>query len=183
MRFEPAHENAGSNGIMIKGFGTIAALAALMGAAVPQHTVAAVSVPAFDPVRFFSGSTEGVGQLKKVFSSAHRTLVHGRGTVRADGVLVLDQQVEEQGEAIRMRQWQLRQISPGHFRGTLSDASGPVSADARGGNLAIHYTMSGGLAVDLVLTLDASGQSAHNVMKVTKFGMTVATLDETIRRV
>jgi Protein of unknown function (DUF3833) len=146
-------------------------------------SIAAPAAPAFDPVAFFTGLTEGVGQLKKAFSPVHRTAVHGRGVVRADGVLVLDQRVEEQGEALRVRQWQLRQTSPGHFSGSLSDASGPVSATISGGRLAIHYTMSGGMKVDQLLTMEPGGQSARHVMKVSKFGMTVATLNETIRRI
>ena len=43
--------------------------------------------------------------------------------------------------------------------------------------------MRGGLRVDQVLTIAAGGQTASNVMKISKFGMTVATLTETIRRV
>lgn len=147
------------------------------------ETLAAAATPAFDPVAFFTGSTQGIGQLKKVFSSAHRTVSHGHGVMRADGVLVLDQRVEEQGEPLRVRQWQLRQTAPGHFSGSLSDASGPVSATVAGNRLAIHYTMRGGMRVDQLLTLAAGGQSASNVMKISKFGMTVATLTETIRRV
>lgn len=146
------------------------------------ESTALPSAPAFDPVAFFTGSTQGLGQLKKVFSSAHRTVSHGHGAVRADGVLVLDQRVEEQGEPVRMRQWLLHQTTPGHFSGSLSDASGPVSATVAGNRLMIRYTMRGGMRVDQLLTLAAGGQSANNVMKISKFGMTVATLTETIRR-
>ena len=143
----------------------------------------AVAAPTFDPVAFFTGSTEGSGQLKKVFSGAHRVVTHGRGVVRSDGMLVLDHRVEEQGEAVRVRQWQLRQTSPGRFSGSVSDASGPVSGTLAGNRLQVQYTMRGGLRVDQVLTMAAGGQSASNVMKISKFGMTVATLTETIRRV
>jgi hypothetical protein len=124
------------------------------------------AAPAFDPVAFFTGSTEGQGQLKKMFSSAHRIVTHGRGVVRADGMLVLDHRVEEQGEAVRLRQWQLRQTSPGHFSGSVSDASGPVSGVLAGNRLSIQYTMRGGMRVDQVLTIAAGGQSANNVMKI-----------------
>jgi hypothetical protein len=166
------------------------ALALLLACcAIPLQPLAAAPVAAttmmqvFDPVAFFTGRTEGIGQLKKVFSSAHRTLVHGHGVLRGDGVLVLDQRVEEAGEPARTRQWHLRQASPGDWRGTLSDASGPVSATLVNGRLHIHYTMKGGMTVDQVLTLSADGRSAQNEMKIRKFGITVATLRETILRV
>jgi len=156
---------------------------ALGGGFAPVSTAAEVSAaPAFDPVAFFTGSTQGMGQLKKVFSSAHRTVTHGRGVVRADGMLVLDHRVEEQGEPVRLRQWQLRQTAPGQFGGSVSDASGPVTGMLAGNRLTIRYTMRGGMRVDQVLTMAAGGQSASNVMKISKFGMTVATLTETIRR-
>lgn len=156
----------------------------LGGAFAPVRLAAeAVPAPASDPVAFFTGSTEGSGQLRKMFSSAHRIVTHGRGVMRADGMLVLDHRVEEQGEAVRVRQWQLRQTSPGHFSGSVSDASGPVSGTFAGNRLLVQYTMRGGMRVEQVLTIAAGGQSASNVVKISKFGMTVATLTETIRRV
>jgi len=161
----------------------LAGVLALACAFAPVGTAAETpSAAAFDPVAFFTGSTEGVGQLKKVFSSAHRIVTHGHGLVRADGMLVIDHRVEEQGEAVRLRQWQLRQTAPGQFSGSMSEASGPVTGTLAGNRLAILYTMRGGMRVDQVVTMAAGGQSASNVMKISKFGMTVATLTETIRR-
>ncbi|MEO6716725.1 MAG: DUF3833 family protein [Novosphingobium sp.] len=152
-------------------------------ALMPVNTAAEpVAAAAVDPVAFFTGSTQGVGQIKKMFSAAHRTVTYGHGVVRADGVLVLDHRVEEQGEAVRVRRWLLHETGPGHFSGSLSDASGPVSATVTGNRLGIRYTMRGGMRVDQVLTFAPGGQSASNVMKISKFGMTVATLTETIRR-
>jgi hypothetical protein len=157
---------------------------ALGGTFAPVCKAAEASLAAvYDPVAFFTGSTEGQGQLKKVFSGAHRTVTHGRGVVRADGMLVLDHRVEVQGEPVRLRQWQLRQTAPGRFGGSMSEASGPVSGTLAGNRLTMRYTMRGGMRVEQVLTISAGGQSASNIMKISKFGITVATLTETIRRV
>jgi len=136
----------------------------------------------FDPVAFFTGATVGNGSLKKVFSSPKASHVAGFGRLRRDGRLALDQTVTIAGEPVKTRQWLLRQTGPGQFAGTLSDASGPVEAQVSGSLLMIHYTMDGGMAVDQVLTIAEDGQSARNVMKIRKFGLVVATLNETIHR-
>ncbi len=155
----------------------------LMLAAVLSGPVAA-SAPAatgFDPVAFFAGPTSGEGTLKKLFSAAENTHVTGFGRMEGD-VMVLDQAVAIAGEPLRKRQWRLRQVAPGHWSGTLSDARGAVDASAAGTVLTIAYVSKAGMAISQTLTLAPGGQSAHNVMKVRKLGFTVATLDETITR-
>ena len=159
----------------------ILAVAALLGvvpAAAPAQSQAA---PGFDPVAFFSGRTTGEGHLKKMFSSAQVTHVTGRGRIEG-GVLVLDQSVTIAGEPRRERQWRLRAVSPGRWSGTLSDARGPVEASAAGAVLTIAYVSNDGMGIVQTVTLAPDGQSARNRMKVKKFGMAVATLDETITR-
>ena len=140
------------------------------------------AAPVFDPVAFFTGTTEGHGQLKQAFAATHRTRTRSVGTVQG-AMLMLDQTVEEEGAPLRTRHWRLRQVSPGHFRGTISDAVGPVSADVAGPRMTVRYAMKGGLKVAMTVTVAPGGQSARNAMKVSKFGLTVATLEETIRRI
>jgi hypothetical protein len=167
---------------------SLGAVACLALGAVALHSAqaapaAAVAAEAFDPVTFFSGATEGRGRLKKVMSSARTTYVTGRGTMRRDGTFAIDQTVAIAGDPVKTRQWLLREIAPGRFGGSLSDASGPVSATVAGPRLSIRYSMNGGLAVEQVLVLAPGGRSARNLMKIRKFGIVVATLDETIRKV
>jgi hypothetical protein len=138
--------------------------------------------PAFDPVAFFAGRSTGEGRLKKVFSAAQATHVVSEGKVDADGALVLDQTVRIEGEAVRQRQWRLRRVAPERYEGTLSDARGPVVATLAGGVLNIAYTDKAGYAFRQQLTLEPGGRQAHNLMKVRRFGLTVATVDETITR-
>ena len=153
----------------------MASLAALPSAAPAQ------AARGFDPVTFFSGRTTGEGRLKKMFSSAQATRVTGRGRLEG-AVLVLDQTVTIAGEKPRDRQWRLRAAGPGRWTGTLSDARGAVNASAAGAVLTIAYTSNDGMGIMQQVTLAPDGQSARNLMKVKKFGMAVATLDETITR-
>lgn len=150
-------------------------------AASAQAPVPEPALTAFDAVAFFSGRTTGEGQLKKMFSAAQTTHVTGQGRVES-GELVLDQSVTIAGEPRREREWRLRALSPSHWSGTLSDARGPVDATAAGRVLTIAYVSNAGLGITQTVTLAANGRSAHNMMRVRKFGMTVATLDETITR-
>ena len=136
----------------------------------------------FDPITFFTGATESSGSLKQAFSSAKATHVTGYGAMRGGGEFVLDQTMTVAGEKAQSRQWQLHQIAPGHFGGTISDGKGPVTIDVTGNQLLIKYTMTNGLKVSSVLTIDPGGRSGHNVSTVRKWGMSVASLNETISK-
>ena len=74
-------------------------------------------------------------------------------------------------------------LRPGRYAGTLSDASGPVTADVAGNRLHIAFPMKGGLRAQQWLYLSPNGQVAQNRMVVTKLGIPVASLDEVITRV
>ena len=157
--------------------------AALLGAvSCAGSSVLAGPAQSFDPITFFTGATESSGSLKQAFSSAKATRVTGFGAMRGSGEFVLDQTVNIHGEKAQTRQWQLRQIAPGRFGGTISDGKGPVTIDVAGNRLLIKYTMTGGLKVSSVLTIEAGGRSGHNVTVVKKWGMTAATLSETISK-
>ena len=140
----------------------------------------AVQTQGFDPITFFTGATESTGALKQAFSSAKSTRGSGFGAMRGKGTFVLDQTMTIAGEPAKKRQWQLHLISPGHFGGMISDGKGPVTIDVAGNRLLIKYTMANGLKVQSTLTIDPGGRSGHNRSSVRKWGMTVATLDETI---
>ncbi len=103
------------------------------------------------------------------------------GTVE-DGTLHLVQTVQEGGKPPRQRTWTMRETSPGHYRGTLSDARGAVTGEAEGNRLHLSFTMKGGFPTEQWLTLSPDGHRAHNVMKVRKLGLTVGVLVEDIRK-
>ena len=142
----------------------------------------AAPAPVFDPITFFTGVTVSTGTLKQVFAAAKASRVTGFGALRGPGTFVLDQTVAIAGEPVRKRQWQLHQLSPGHFGGTLSDAASPVTIDVAGNRLLIKYTMNGGLGVTSVLTIAPDGRSGRNESRIKKWGMGVATLSEVIQK-
>lgn len=159
------------------------AIPTTIAADVPTHRLVreSATVRHFDPIRFFEGRTRGVGVLKVALHGRQPTAVAGRGRVEADGTLVLSQDVTQGSEPTRTREWRLREVSPDHYAGTLTDATGPVSGETAGGTLTLRFP-SKGTAVEQVLTLSADGRSAQNVLTARKLGVRVARLDETITR-
>jgi hypothetical protein len=139
--------------------------------------------PHFAAIDFFTGQTEGRATVKVIMRKRQPVAVHGMGRVESDGTLVLDQIVEEAGKAPRKRQWRIRETSPDHYAGTLSDATAGVTGVTKGDRLTLRFTMKGGFRAKQLLTLRPDGRSAHNVLVVRKFGVTVAVLDEVIERV
>lgn len=133
----------------------------------------------FDPIRFFEGRTRGHGSLKIILRARQTVAVEGVGRVDPDGTLVLTQTVTQGGQPARTRAWRLRQVSPGHYAGTLTDAVGPVTATSAGRVLTLRFP-SKGVAVEQVLTLSDDGRSARNILTARKLGIRVARLDETI---
>jgi len=158
-----------------------AALTVLLGTTQSQLK-AAVPARGFDPVAFFTGATEGRGTLKKALSGTQATHVTGTGAMR-EGNLVIDQVVRIEGEKQQTRRWQLHEVNASAYSGTISDAKGPVSATIAGNELRIKYKMKdGGMSVSQVLTMAADGKSVRNTMKIKKFGIVFATMEETIRK-
>ena len=148
---------------------------------VPRVAAAPSTAPTFDVVRFFSGVSHGNGTLRVATKQPVRVEVDSDGRMGADGTLNLVQRIREGAKPERTRSWALREISPGQWSGTLTDADGPVSARALPGTLLINFPMDG-MRVHQRLTLSSDGQVARNILTVRKWGFTVASLDETITR-
>ncbi len=158
--------------------------ALFVGACVPSGHLASAQAPAplFDPVAFFAGHTEGRGQLAVILAGHTPTLVEGRGVVASDGSIELHQIVRRGTKPTTQRVWHLYRVSSSRYSGTLSDASGPVTGDVSGNLLHLSFAMRGGLHADQYLYLRSGGQVAQNRMVVSKLGIPVASLDETITR-
>jgi hypothetical protein len=140
------------------------------------------AAPRFDVAQFFVGRTQGEGVLNVMMSGSRSVRVRSIGRSERDGSVVLDQDIEEQGKPPRRRSWRLREVAPGRYAGTLSDAEGPVAGTATGNRLHLSFRMRGGMDVDQWLTVAPDTRSARNVLRVRKFGVTVAALEETIRK-
>ena len=120
--------------------------------------------------------------MKVIFSSGRTVRVRSHGVVQPDGAIVVDQIIEEEGKTPRSRQWRLRREGAGRYSGTLSDAQGPVAGRVQGNALQLRFRAYG-LAVEQRIFLQPDGRTALNRMTLRKFGVPVARLDETIRRV
>jgi len=136
-----------------------------------------------DPFSFFEGMTESVGTLKVMMHKPVHTRSVGRGEVERDGSLILVQRVEDEGQAPHMRRWLIRRISAGHFVGSMSEATGPVTIDEVGDRFRFRMRMPGGLSVEQWLTPLPGGRSASSSMTVRKFGIAVASSEGTVRKI
>jgi hypothetical protein len=155
-------------------------LAGVLGACVPVPRLAAPAPqPRFDPLAFFAGNLEGQATLRIAFRSPVAVRVHSSGRVGPDGALLLDQRVEQAGKPARVRHWRVREVTPGRYAGTLSDADGPVSGETTGNRLHLRFPSNGGQA-EQWLTLAPDGRSADNLLIVRRFGVTIAALTERI---
>jgi hypothetical protein len=76
----------------------------------------------------------------------------------------------------------MRRVASGSYTGSLTDAEGPVHVTVSGPRAHIKYRMPGGVKVDQQLTLQSDGRTLLNRLQVTKLGLRVATVDETIRK-
>ena len=144
---------------------------------------AAVTAQEPDPFSFFEGVTESVGTLKVVMHPAVHTRSIGRGEVERDGSLSRVQRVEDEGKAPYVRRWLIRQVGPGRFVGTMSEATGPVTIDEVGNRFRFRLKMKGGLSVEQWLTPLPGGRSASSSMTVHKFGIAVASSQGTVRKI
>lgn len=168
---------------------SIAARTALLGlvalagcSASPPGEELARPRPVFDVTAFFAGRTHGDATLKIMFKSPEPVRVEGVGQAAPDGTLVLDQVVRRGSRPPEKRQWRFRSLGGNRYAGTLSDAAGPVAGDVQGNMLHLRYPMKGGVTAEQWIYLQPGGRIALNRMRLTKLGLTVGHLEETIRK-
>jgi uncharacterized protein DUF3833 len=144
---------------------------------------AAVSAaPRTQPLRFFEGRTEMRGVMNVIMKKPYRVENTGHGTIAPDGSLLLVQQVHDEGQPPKQRVWRIRQVGPGKYMGTMTDALGPVTIDQVGDRFRFRFKARGGLSVEQWLTPSADGSSGSSVLTIRKFGLTVARSNSTIKR-
>lgn len=134
------------------------------------------------PLRFFEGRTEMISLVKVVMRSPYRSRTIGAGHILPDGSLALTQRIFDEGQPPTQRRWRIRQVGPGRFTGTMTEAVGPVVVDEIGGRYRFTFRMKGSLAIEQWLTPLPGGRSARTDLTVRKFGMKVASSTGTIRR-
>lgn len=133
--------------------------------------------------QFFVGATEGSGTVKVIASGRHGMRDRSRGRVDAQGALILDQVVEEEGKPARRRVWRLVRSGGNRVTGTISDARGPVSGEVTANSLHLRYRMKEGPSVEQWITLQPGARTATNRMTFHKFGLKVATVESVIKKI
>lgn len=123
-----------------------------------------------------------MGKLTILLRSPVPIRVESKGRPLANGALLVEQIIHEGAKPPRRRHWLLRQTGPTTFAGTLSDAAGPVRATLRGSQLRLAFATPGGMVADQLLTLQPDRRTLVNAMEVRRLGLTVARVDEIIRR-
>lgn len=142
----------------------------------------ASSEPLTDPMRFFEGRTESLSTIKVFTKKPYRSRAIGRGKIGSDGVLDLVQRVHEDGKSPYDRLWQIRQVAPGRFAGTMSEAKGPVTVEQVGGRYRFRFKMKGHVAIEQWLTPLPGGRAARSKLTIRKLGMTVGSSEGIIRK-
>jgi hypothetical protein len=135
----------------------------------------------FDPIRYFSAPTEGIGTIHKLVGGSVPLRVSSRAQGNLDR-LSLVQTIREGAKPPRERIWIIQRVGDGRYAASLTDATGPVSVTVRQGSAHVRYTMKGGLLVDQQLALQTNAMVICNRLTVRKFGIVVAWVNETIRR-
>ena len=150
-------------------------LAAALIAAAPAETD-------FRPDLFFEGRTRGLGTVDTLASAPRQLAVESVGRIAPDGTLILDQAITIGGER-SARTFRIRRLPDGPWRGSLTDASGPVRAAVTGNTLTLAYPMKrAGLRMSQTLTLQPGGRTLLNRARVTLLGVPVARIEETIEK-
>ena len=134
-----------------------------------------------DPLGFFEGTTESVSTVKIILKKPYKSRAVGTGKINGDGSLDLVQRIEGEGPT-KTRRWHIRQVGPGRFTGTMSEATGPVTIQEVDGRYRFRFKMKGGLSVEQWVTPRADGRSASNRVTVRKFGIKVGQSEGVIRK-
>ena len=168
---------------------------ALAGCISAPSTRALRAGPAFVPERVFVGCLHGEGRLRRLLGDPRDFRVDSEGRRLPDGTLVLDQRVEMGRDPITRRQWRLRPVGNGRWRGTLAeveslaeDAAPPpgrgqaVRGVTRGNAFHLRYGLSGPLGVRQSLFLQPDGTVQNRMTVTAPGGLVVARLSEEIGR-
>ena len=158
----------------------VAAAAGLL--LISMSSALAAPDPRLDLTAFFTGHSHADNVLKIAFHRPTPLIVDSVGGKGDRGDFVLIDTVHEGDKPVRTRQWVMRQAAPGHFIGSLSDATGPVDIVVSGNTAVVQYVMKGGLRVRQQMDLLADGKTMANQVVVKKFGLKFASVEGKIRK-
>lgn len=156
-------------------------LAAAAAILIATSTSAASERPRLDLNAFFAGRTHADNDLKIVFHRTTKLIVDSVGHREGRQFILVDT-VHEGDKPVRTRKWVTHEVAPGHFTGTLSDATGPVDIVVSGDTATIRYVMQGGLNIVEQMQLQRDGRTLSNHVEARKFGLKFATVQGSIRK-
>lgn len=143
------------------------------------------ATPEMRPESFFAGTTSSSGVFEnRAGAPTGRFRVAGFGKSLADGRFQLDQVVSsDQGED-QKRTWLMQRLDAHRYTATLTDASGPVEAEAHGNLFHLRYAMKTppGGRMEQWLYLQPDGRTVINEATVRVFGVVATHLSERITR-
>ena len=158
----------------------VAAAAGLL--LISMSSALAAPDPRLDLTAFFTGHSHADNVLKIAFHRPTPLIVDSVGGKGDRGDFVLIDTVHEGDKPVRTLKWVMRQAAPGHFIGSLSDATGPVDIVVSGNTAVVQYVMKGGLRVRQQMDLLADGKTMANQVVVKKFGLKFASVEGKIRK-
>jgi hypothetical protein len=132
------------------------------------------------PFAFFEGTTESVSTMRITLQKPYVSRAVGVGKILPDGSIEVVQHVVEQGRREFERRWQMRQVRPGLFTGTMSEAIGPIKVERIGKAYRFRFTLKNHLSAEEWITPE-SDTKATTRMTVRKFGIAVAHSEGWIR--
>ncbi len=142
-----------------------------------------LATPMMRPEVFFAGSTSSSGvEEQRSGAPTRRFHVKGSGQTLPDGTFRLEQSVTFDQKAPETRTWVMQRIDAHRYTATLTDASGPVTAEAFGDLFHLRYQMkspSGG-QMEQWLYLQPDGRTVVNEATISVLGVVVAHLSERI---
>ena len=140
--------------------------------------------PEMRPEVFFAGASHGEPVLHNPRGKpVARMRVDSFGTRLADGSFRLDQTITDAKGKVSTRFWIMTPIDAHRYRATLSDAAGPVSAEAYGNVFHLRYRFKKPFVmIDQWLYLQSDGRTVLNEGVITMPGRVIARLSEVITR-
>jgi hypothetical protein len=156
--------------------------ATLVGLIAAASPAVAADRPRLDMVAFFTGHTRTENVLRVVLHKPVPLIVESVGGKGDKGDFVMIDTVHEGDKPVQTRKWIMRSAGPNHMIGTLTDAMSPVDMIIKGDAVVIRYKMKGGLNVEQRLELQADGKTLSNHVVAKKFGVRVARVDGTVRK-
>lgn len=163
-----------------------ALLALLLGAALPDASVARDGRAPFDPLAYFAGSTTSRGVMKNGFGAEVGTVTgQTRGRRERGGATVFDQTLRMNDGEVRRRSFRLVRTSPTTVAVTGTEVVGTAVGTLEGWTLRLPSTIrsdSGNplseLEFEQIMELQPDGRTLTNLSTVRKFGIVVRRIEE-----